>query len=42
MLEYLLFNDFELIVDNDFFVDVIRDLVIGKIDELDFVDLFYF
>ena len=40
-LEYLSFNDFALIADNELLADAIRDLVVGKIKESDFADLLY-
>jgi death-on-curing protein len=40
-LEYLSLNDFELTLDNDLLADAVRDLVIGKINEIDFADVLY-
>ena len=40
-LEYLSLNDYELIADNELFADAVKDLVIGKLDEIDFADLLY-
>lgn len=40
-LEYLSLNEFELVIDNEFLADAIRDLVIGEINEIDFADLLY-
>jgi death-on-curing protein len=39
--EYLSLNDFELTLDNDLLADAVRDLVIGKINEIDFADVLY-
>jgi death-on-curing protein len=40
-LEYLSLNDFELVADNEYFADAIRDLVLSNISETDFADLLY-
>ncbi|WP_114416534.1 type II toxin-antitoxin system death-on-curing family toxin [Marinospirillum perlucidum] len=40
-LEYLSLNDYELTEDNDLLADAVRDLVIGRIDEVDFADVLY-
>lgn len=40
-LEYLSLNDYELVSDNEFFAEAMRDLVLGEINEQDFADLLY-
>ncbi len=40
-LEYLSLNDFEITEDNDLLANAVRDLVLQKINEIDFADVLY-
>ena len=40
-LEYLSLNDYEIILDNEYLADAMRDLVLNKISENDFADILY-
>jgi len=40
-LEFLSLNEYEITEDNELLANAVRDLVIHKIDELDFADLLY-
>ena len=40
-LEYLSLNDFEVTFENDLLADAMRDLVLNKINEIDFADILY-
>lgn len=39
--EYLSLNNFEVILENDLLADAMRDLVLSKINEIYFADIFY-